>query len=162
EAYAHYAKVAAVSEADYSSTGMMISACLALGDEQGAMRAARMTLERVEKVVAQDRSAGGAMAYGVGALALLGQAEQAKEWIVRALMIDADNLLMRYNFACALAVHLKDAEAALEQLTPVLEGGPARLIHAARTDPDLDPVRGDPRFAVMLAKAEARLAKTAG
>jgi adenylate cyclase len=98
----------------------------------------------------------------VGALAVLGQAEQAKEWIVRALMIDADNLLMRYNFACALAVHLKDAEAALEQLTPVLEGGPARLIHAARTDPDLDPVRGDPRFAVMLAKAEARLAKTAG
>ena len=32
-------------------------------------------------------------------------------------------------------------------------------LRGARTDPDLDPIRDDPRFQAMMAEAEARLAK---
>ena len=58
---------------------------------------------RAEKAVAQDRSNGNAMGVGVAALAALGEADRAKDWMRRALLIDPDNLMMRYNFACALA-----------------------------------------------------------
>ncbi len=158
ESIGHFAKVTAVSEADYSSAGMMISACLAAGDNEAARAAAKMCLERVEKVVAQDRGAGGAMAFGVLALAVLGEAERAREWIERALLVDADNTLMRYNFACALAAHLEDVDGALKLLAKVMASGPTRLVRGAVSDPDLDGLRQDPRFKAMLAAGQARIA----
>ncbi|MGH8251784.1 MAG: hypothetical protein ACREVI_14005 [Steroidobacteraceae bacterium] len=39
----------------------------------------------------------------------------------RALLVDPENFNMRYNFACALSVYLKDKEGALEMLGPVFE-----------------------------------------
>jgi adenylate cyclase len=98
------------------------------------------------------------MAYGVSALAVLGEAERAKEWMARALLIDPENLLMRYNFACGLIAHLGDADAALAMLAPVLAQDPGANVKAAKTDPDFDALRDDPRFQAMLATAEARLA----
>jgi adenylate cyclase len=153
-----FAKVATASEADYSSPGVMMSAYLALGDTDNARRAAQMALERVEKVVAHDRNNGGAMATGVNALAALGEIERARGWIDQALLIDPDNPLMRYNFACALAVHLADAEGAVELLKSTIADGPQRLVNGILTDPDFDPIRDDLRFKAILPAVEARLA----
>jgi adenylate cyclase len=74
----------------------------------------------------------------------------------RAVLIDPDNWLMRYNFACALSAHLHDAGGALDLLGPVLESAPPRLVYAAASDPDLDPLREESRFQAMLAAAKAR------
>jgi hypothetical protein len=38
-------------------------------------------------------------------------------------------------------------------------GAPPRLVGAAVSDPDLDPLRDDPRFQSMLSQAEARVAE---
>jgi adenylate cyclase len=65
---------------------------------------------------------------------------------------------MRYNFACALSVHLKDTDAALDLLESVFANISMGLLSAARTDPDLDHVRDHPRFKALLAQAEARKA----
>ena len=65
---------------------------------------------------------------------------------------------MRYNFACALSVHLKETDTALDMLEPVLAKFAGSLLHHAKVDPDLDPLREDPRFKAMLAAAEARIA----
>ena len=151
-------KAAAASETDFANASMLISACIALGDAEGARRAARMTLERAERVLAKDRDNGRAAAAGASALTTLGQRERAREWIDRALLIDPDNLTMRYNFACALSRQRWDAEAAIELLGAVFAADPAgALARGANTDPDLDPLREDPRVQAMITAAEARL-----
>ncbi len=158
DAIRHYTKVASLSETHFGSTGMLVSAHLTLGDVEGARRAARMTLERVEMALARDRNNGAAMSFGVGALAVLGESERAKEWMARALLIDPDNPIMRYNFACTLSLNLKDADAAIEVLAPVFPTISPSLLTAAKTDPDFDLIRDDPRLQAMIAEAEARMA----
>jgi adenylate cyclase len=77
----------------------------------------------------------------------------------RAILIDPENWLMRYNFACALSVNLGDADGAIETLRPVMESTATRLLTAASTDPDFDPIRDDPRFQELMAAAEVRIAE---
>ena len=129
-----------------------------VGDRAAALEAARVTLGRCEQVLAQDRNNGAAMGHGSIALAVLGQAERAKEWMNRALLVDPDNVDMRYNFACAFAIHLKDNDGAIEMLRPILAKVARAFVNYAKIDPDLEPIRGDPRFKAMIAQAEARLA----
>ena len=68
----------------------------------------------------------------------------------RALLVDPDNLNMRYNFACALAAHLKDTDAALDMLETALETMPRGLLHHVKVDPDLDTLRDYPRYKAMM------------
>jgi adenylate cyclase len=137
---------------------VLVSCYVALGDGENARRSARVALALAERAVAHDRSNGAAMACGVSALAVLGEAERTRDWMDRALLLDPDNLHMRYNFACALIAHLKDADAALGMLGPVLERAPGDNLNAAKNDPDLNALRDNPRFQAMIAAAEARLA----
>jgi adenylate cyclase len=158
DAIRHFEKAAALVDTDFSSTGMLISAYAANGDTVNMRRAAEITLARVEKVLALDRNNASAMGHGSDALAVLGQSERAKEWMSRAVVVEPDNLLMRYNFACALAKHLGEKDAAIEMIKPVLEKSGASLVKHAKVDPDFDGIRNDPRFQAVIAAAEARLA----
>ncbi len=153
-----FAVMAEQAQADFSPFGMLASCYLALGDREAAKAASRTSLERVEKLLAYDRINGHAMAYAADALAVLGEGDRAREWMKRALLIDPENMMMRYNFGCALCVNLNDADGAIEMLRPVLESR-ARFVVAAASDPDLDPIRDDPRFREIMAEGEARAAK---
>jgi adenylate cyclase len=159
DAIRFFSKVAALDEADVASTGMLTSCFKAHGDTDGARRAAQMTLARAEKVLANDPSNGNAMSFGANALAVLGETDRFRQWIDRALVIDPENLLMRYNFACALSRDFKDADAALEMLGPVFANITPVNLMQFETDPDIDPIRDDPRFISLLAEAKERIAK---
>jgi adenylate cyclase len=158
EAAGHWEKALTLEQDDFGSAGMLITVYTALGKPEAAQRAAKIALERCEKILARDLNNGAALGHSAWALAMLGQRERAKETMERALLVDPDNLTMRYNFVCALANCLHDKNAALEMLRPVFEElGGLGLINHAKIDPDLDNIRDDPRFKEMLAAAERRL-----
>jgi adenylate cyclase len=160
EAIRYYEKSMALMETDFHSGSMLLTCYTAVRNSQAALRIARITLSRVEKLLAQDPNNATAMGSGALALGVLGQGERAKEWISRALLMDPDNMNARYNFACSLTSLFKepDIDAALELLGPVFEKLAAGFLDHTRVDPDLDPLREHPRFKAMVAAAETRLA----
>jgi adenylate cyclase len=161
DAVRYFTKSMSLMETDFSSAGMLITCYNALGNSRGALEASRVALARAEKVLAQNPNNGTAIGHGSNALAVLGQAERAKEWMARAMLVDPDNWNMRYNFACALAAYLKDEQAALDMLEPVFTKMNTGLLMHTKIDPDLDLIREHPRFKVGLAAAETRLAAEA-
>ena len=157
EAARHFQKTVSIIETDFHAWGMLSSAYQSLGDREGVRRAAANMVSQSQRVLAEDPSNAAALGMGAGGLAILGETERAREWIERALLIDPDNLNMRYNFACVTVLHLRDPEAAMNLLEPVLEGITISLYRNALMDPDLDGLRDLPRFRKMMAATAKRL-----
>ena len=157
EAIPYFEKAASLAETDYYSTGMLQTCYAAIGDDKGLQRAAKSTLERTERVLSQDPATGSALGHGAVALAVLGDGERAKEWIKRALLMDPENITMRWNLACALSRFLGDKDAAIDLLGTFLDRAPPPFVQYLRLDPDLDPLREDGRFQTLVETAEQRV-----
>jgi adenylate cyclase len=154
----HYEKAAELMETDFHAWGMLSTCYRALGDVKKLREAARMMVSESEKAVQQDPSNGAALGMLAGGHAIAGDEERTREWIARALLIDPDNLNMRYNFACFLAVHLGDKEGALSMLQSILRQPDAiRQLKYAETDPDLESIHDDPRFHKLMRDAKKHL-----
>jgi len=161
DAIRHYERAMALMESDIHSGNMLGSSYTAIGKLDQARRVAELTLARAGTALERDPNDGAALSFGAAALAELGDAVRAKEWMHRALLVDPDNLKTRYNFACLLSAALHEPESALEVLGPLFAHVSSGLLNHARVDPDLDPLRDDPRFKAMVDGAEARLAAKA-
>ena len=157
QAAAFYEKAVSLDQSDFHSWALLVMCYQALGNREGVLRGARMMHSQSEKVLSEDPSNGAALGICAGGHAILGNREQAMETIERALLIDPDNLNMRYNFACVLTAYLQEFDSALDLLEPVLETSNLGLVNATVVDPDLDLLRGIARFDNLLAAARNRL-----
>jgi adenylate cyclase len=155
----HYEIAAKLMESDFHAWVMLSTCYRAQGDAKKLKHAAQKMVSESQKVVQQDPSNGAALGILAGGYAILGEEERTREWIARALLIDPDNLNMRYNFACFLACHLGDKEGALSMLESILwQPDAIRQLKYAETDPDLESIHDDPRFRRIMADAKKRLA----
>src|SRR3954451_2266211 len=147
----HYEKAAELMETDFHAWGMLSTCYKALGETEKLRETAKRMISESQLAVQQDPSNGAALGILAGGYALLGEKEKTREWIERALLVDPDNLNMRYNFACVLAI-MGDTDAALKMLQTAFgpTGRGAFQIHVAETDTDFDNIRDDPRFSKVI------------
>ena len=153
----HYEKAVEVMETDFHAWAMLATCYQALGEKAKLQDTAKMMVSEAQKAVQQDPSNGAALGVLAGGYAILGEEEKTREWLDRAMLIDPDNLNMRYNFACVLAAHLGDKDGALNLLERSMVNCTETLVRLTETDPDLDALRDDARFQAMLSEAKARL-----
>jgi adenylate cyclase len=158
ESIPFFEKAAALMETDWRNAAMLITCYSAINNSAKARSAAQRAVTRLQTVIAGNPTNCSALAMGASALAAMGDHERARDWARRALLLEPDNLLGRYNIACALAHELGDPEGALQALQPYFEFTSSTTeIRHVEVDPDLDPIRDDPRFKSMLASAKQRL-----
>ena len=158
EAIRLFEKAVSLMEADLNSAMMLISCHNALGNAAGRRHAAEFAFKRAEAILARDQNNSGVLAYSAYALAAADEGDRAKARMNRALLIDPDNWNMRYNFACALSVYLKDKDAALAMLESIYATITDAFFPYAKADPDFEFLHDDPRYQAMVVAAEARLA----
>jgi len=153
-----FEKAASLMQSDWHNPMMLTTCYQSVGDQESLLRCARLAVERAEMAVAKDPTNSQALAGGSTALALIGEESRARDWIERALLVDPDNILMRYNLACALAARLQDYDRAIDVMEPYFEGVvSATLIRHLEADPDMDGIRDNSRFKDMLSAAKQRL-----
>ena len=152
----HYEKAVELMEGDFHAWAMLSTCYQALGDTAKLRGAAKRMISESQLAVQQDPSNGAALGILAGGYALLGEKDKTREWIDRALLVDPDNLNMRYNFACVLSI-MGDTDAALKMLQSALASSGRYQIGITETDPDFDNIREDPRFQLMIADARKRL-----
>jgi len=158
ESIPFFEKAASLMETDWRNAAMLITCYGAVQDPPKARKAAERAVARLQTVIAGNPTNCSALAMGASALAALGDRERARDWARRAMLLEPDNLLGRYNIACALAHELDDPEGAIEALQPYFENtGSTTEIRHLEVDPDLDSIRDDARFKAMLAAAKQRL-----
>jgi adenylate cyclase len=157
EAIPFFEKAVSLMDSDYHNSVMLITCFRSIDDEARVREAAKLTIERAERAIAKDPTNGQALAAGALSLLVFGEEERAREWTNRALLLDPENLVMRYNLGCTLA-QFSSSDQALDTPEPFFErvNSTTHMRHL-EVDPDLDPIRGDSRFQNMLAAAKQRL-----
>jgi adenylate cyclase len=158
DAVPYFEKAASLMQNDWHDPMMLVACYRSMGNKDSATKYGRMSVERAEKAIAKDPANTQALAGGAYVLAVVGEDRRSRDWIDRALLLDPDNLMMRYNVACTFCGELNDPERAIEVLIPYFEQEvSATHIKHAGADPDFDSIRDDPRFQKSLAAARQRL-----
>ena len=160
EAKRHYELAASLDENDFHSCMMLLTCAKAEGRQDKQPDIAKRMLERSERVLAQDSLNASALGVSAAALTILGDLGRAKERIQRAMVVDPDNINMPYNFACMLANWVGDIDGALDMLEPMMSRQSRSLMITMLADPDMDPLRDNPRFQTMVAEAMKRTGLT--
>lgn len=133
---------------DYQAPSFLSMAYAELGRKKEQAEANKRTLECVEKHVDLHPDDGRALTFGAYALVEQGQPDRAKAWSERALDADRDEPAIMYNVACTYSL-LGEEDNAIDLLDRAIKQGyghRAWLTH----DPDLAPLRDNPRFKQLL------------
>jgi TolB-like protein/Tfp pilus assembly protein PilF len=121
-----------------------------LGEAARGKRADFACMEAVQKAVRSHPDDTRAWTMGASVLAEMGEPDRSAEWLARALAIDPDEAIIQYNATCVY-VALQRHDDALRSLGAAIALGGIATKDWATNDPDLDPLRADPRFQALLA-----------
>ena len=160
EAIRFFEKAVSLMDSDWHNATMLKGCYAALGDREQLHRVAKITLKRAQAAIARDPTNAGCLIAGASSFAILGERERAEDWARRALIIDPDNLDVRYNLACSMARDFGDLEGALAMLEPWFALASKNRIKHLEADPDFSGLRENPRFKQLVAETKHRLGVT--
>ncbi|MBB4185993.1 adenylate cyclase [Sinorhizobium terangae] len=149
EAIGFFERAAGIRPDDYFSPIHLMGCYFSLGMEPERQRWARIGIERAKRALERHPENASPAHRGALALAHMGEAESAKEWVARALAIDPDDVVAQYNAACVYSL-LGEGERALDLLETVVPQSSSYHLHWFKHDSDLDPIRDHPRFQALL------------
>jgi adenylate cyclase len=165
KAILHYGRASELSPDDYRSPSHVASCHAARNDRETARKWTQEGIKRVERELKARPENVDALAFGAVLLATFGEAERAATWITLAEALNDGNSLVLYNMACFYVVTGRPQEA-LDHLERLVTDTPQSMAEWVKHDPDLDPIREEPRYRAFIAKLEAessaRNAKVSG
>jgi len=138
---------------DYQALCLLEGTLLKLGRVEQHDEVARRAMQAIDRQLAIDPKDGRVLQLGATNAARLGLREKARDLAERALTVRPDAFASYYNVACAYSI-LGDIDDALKMLDHAVQHGRGNL-EWIEHDPDLDNLRADPRFAVILNRIRA-------
>jgi TolB-like protein/Flp pilus assembly protein TadD/tRNA A-37 threonylcarbamoyl transferase component Bud32 len=156
EAAEHFREACALVPEAYDAWYLLGMCYRRMGEKAKARSTDLECIEAAKKRLRSHPDDTRSWTMGASVLADLGEPERAAEWVARALAVDRDEPIIAYNAACVYATLGRRDEAFACLEAPVGQG----LLDASwvANDPDLDPLRGDPRFAALVGAARSHSA----
>jgi adenylate cyclase len=148
-ALTHYMRALELQPDDYQSAMMLTTVLRSLKRKDEAERYARLTVKRAEAALQLHPESSKPAMVGAIQLAALGERESALEWLARALAVDPDDNLSRYNAACVYA-HLGEVDRAFDLLDIWINQTGIDFKRWFQNDSDLDSIRDHPRYKNLL------------
>jgi adenylate cyclase len=149
EAARLFQRAAELKPDDYQALLVLTGIHRTLGREQEMKEAARDGVARAERELLLHPGNSRPAYLGAVGLAVLGELDRAKEWAERALVIDPDDGLTKYNVACVCSL-VGDHERAIDLLVDLLPSATQERKRWVEHDSDLNPIRSHPRFPEVL------------
>jgi TolB-like protein/Flp pilus assembly protein TadD/tRNA A-37 threonylcarbamoyl transferase component Bud32 len=149
EAVEWFGKASQVNPEDYQSRMLMASALHGLGRQESAREAYQLGLAAAQKHLLLHPEDARALYFGANALSQVGDKERSLEWVARAQALEPDEPQVLYNVACVFALLGENARA-IDCLERSMTHGWGQKQWMAN-DPDLAPLRSDPRFQRLVA-----------
>ncbi|HEX6574885.1 MAG TPA: tetratricopeptide repeat protein, partial [Gemmatimonadaceae bacterium] len=148
DAVKYYERAAALRVDDYQALIFAGIVYKALGRPEEEQKANDRALTSIDRALGLNPNDSRALYLGANVLYDRGETVKSEEWIRRAVQSDPTNPLMLYNVGCFYAV-IGKKDLSLDHLESAVEMG-MRNIDWLVSDPDLTPVREDPRFQALI------------
>lgn len=145
----HYLRMMEIRPGDYPPPLFLQQVYHSLGRSEESTRYARLGVKRAEEALRLHPEDSKPAQLGAVTLALLGERDQAKDWLERALAIEPDDYIARYNAACTYS-QLGDFDRAIDLLETWLPLVRSDMKLWFKNDSDLDPIRDHPRYQKLL------------
>ena len=154
----YFIRATEIQPDDYQAPLLLDQTLRAIGRGPEGEPYARMGLKRAEEALRRHPESSRPAQLAAATLASMGEAEQAKQWMSRALAIDPDDTHIQYNAACMWS-QLGESDKALDLLQRWASHVGPENKDWLQHDPDFDPLRDHPRYAKILDLIDAAIAE---